>query len=114
MNVDKPIVKRASEILPQSSRRAGIKERRLITQGDSSYQNIILVDAEQGAEVELHEIKTSESIFIMKGAFEFILPESSEITTEGDVYHFPPGTSHGLRCTKGPGQFLVIWAPPIS
>lgn len=111
MSEDSPILKKSSVLTSQQSRRRGIKERRLLTPEDSPYQNVVLIDAEHGAEVEVHQIATSESLFVLRGTFEVVLPDSTQTIRAGDICYFPPKTSHGLRCADGPGQFLVIFAP---
>ena len=95
----------------QSTRRLGVKEHRLLTQSDSSHQNIVFLEADQGAEVELHKIENSESLFILDGHFEVFSSETKELLKQGDLVYFPPQTSHGLRCIEGPGHFLAIFAP---
>jgi quercetin dioxygenase-like cupin family protein len=105
------IIRSSSKIEPRQSRRHGISERRLLTFDDTKLQNIILIETEQGAEIELHEIVTSESIFILSGSYEVILDTGSQPLNSGDLAYFHPHSSHGLRCVHGPGSFLVIFAP---
>lgn len=112
MSKDRLIVRKSSLQTPEPTRRSGIKERRLLAAEDSPYQNIAIMDAEHGAEVEVHRVATSESIFVLRGTFEVVLPDSTQSISAGDVCYFPPQTLHGLRCAQGPGQFLVIFAPP--
>jgi quercetin dioxygenase-like cupin family protein len=112
MNKDRMILRKSSLLKSQPTRRRGIKERRLLAPEDSPYQNVAIIDTEPGAEVEIHPISTSESIFVLRGTFEVVLPDSTQTIRAGDIYYFPPKTLHGLRCTDGPGQFLVIFAPP--
>jgi quercetin dioxygenase-like cupin family protein len=104
-------VVRGASLKPSPTRRRGVRERRLLTYEHSSHQNLILIDMEPGAEVELHEVKTSESILVLQGTFEVILPTATETLEPGDLCYFPPRTSHAMRCTGGPGQFLVVFAP---
>ena len=108
----KPVFRKSSSLSPSATKRKGVRERRLLTQGECSYQNIVLIDIDAGAEVELHPYPTSETIYVLQGEIEILLPESTECIESGDLYHFPPGATHGLRCLKGPGQFLIIFAPP--
>jgi quercetin dioxygenase-like cupin family protein len=110
----KPIIRRSSLQVPQPSKRKGINECRLLTLGDSKSQNIVLVETDPGAEVELHELRTSESIFVLKGTYELILPGTTEILKEADLVYFEPYTLHGLRCIQGTGRCLVIFAPPVD
>jgi quercetin dioxygenase-like cupin family protein len=105
------IIRQSSPMVPLPTRRNGIRERRLLASEDSSHQHITLIDAEYGAEVEFHAVESSESFFVLKGSFEVLLAETTHIIGAGDLCHFPPKSSHGLRCIDGPGQFLVIFAP---
>lgn len=105
------IIRQSVPMVPHPTRRNGITERRLLTSEDSSHQHVILIDTEYGAEVEFHPVEASESFFVLKGSFEVLLPDSTQIIGAGDLCHFPPKTSHGLRCIDGPGQFLVVFAP---
>jgi quercetin dioxygenase-like cupin family protein len=111
MTENRPIFIKSNLIEQQPTRRAGIKERRILKPEDSSYQNIVIIEAEEGAIVELHQITTSESIFVFKGIFEITLPDQSQTLEAGDLCYFHPMSSHGIRCVKGPGQFLLIFAP---
>jgi quercetin dioxygenase-like cupin family protein len=105
------IIRNSSTIEPSQSRRHGILERRLLTSDDTKLQNVILVETEQGTEVEPHEIFTSESIFILSGSYEVVLETGTRPLNTGDLAFFHPHSSHGLRCVSGPGSFLVIFAP---
>jgi quercetin dioxygenase-like cupin family protein len=49
---------------------------------------------------------------VLAGMFEVTLADCVKKLEAGDFYYFPPNSSHGLRCAKGPGQFLIIFAPP--
>jgi len=112
MTEDKPVVRKSSQLTPQPTRRQGIRERRLLFPKDSPQQNIVLIDADEGAKVEIHEITTSESIYVLMGSFEVTFEESgSKHLGPGDLCHFRAGTSHGLCCIQGPGQFLAVFAP---
>jgi len=112
MNNNKPIFKCANNMKWQKTKRDGIWEKRLITPEDSPYQNVVLIKAEQGAEIELHQIHNSESIYVLEGTFEAILPDDTKRSLKtGEFCYFPSETSHGLYCTKGPGQYIVIFAP---
>jgi quercetin dioxygenase-like cupin family protein len=111
MSEQNPIVRKSSHLAQEETRRIGIKERKLLLPEDSPHQNIVLIDADEGAEVELHSIGNSESIIILKGRFEVILPNSIQTLEEGDLCYFHPKSAHGLHCTQGPGQFVAIFAP---
>ena len=101
----------SSAMIAQPTRRKGISERRLLTCADSHQQNIVLIEIEQGAEVEVHEVSNSESLFILEGEYEVLSSDTTETLYPGDLVHFPPRTFHGLRCAEGPGRFLAIFAP---
>lgn len=107
------IVRRSGEMAFSETKRKNVFEKRLILPEESQYQNVVLVEAQQGAEIELHKINNSESIFVLRGTFEVIFPDSSEDTKleAGDICYFNPETLHGLRCIDGPGQILVIFSP---
>jgi len=111
MSTRNPYISRSSLIPPKASQRDGIEERRLLLPEESPYQSIVVVDAEYGSEVEMHEIFTSESLFVLRGAFEVLWPGSTELINAGDLCYFSPGTSHGLRCISESGQILIVFAP---
>ena len=105
------LVRRSNKLSPSPTRRPRIRERRLITPEDSTYQNVVLLDTDEGAEVEFHLVVNSESLFILSGTFEVLLIDGVQTLQPGDLVYFPGNYSHGLRCSKGPGQFLAIFAP---
>jgi quercetin dioxygenase-like cupin family protein len=111
MPADPPLIVRSTSLKPGPTRRRGLQERRLLTFKNSPYQNLVLIEMEEGAEVELHRVETSESLFVLQGAFEVIFPNGSQPLEVGDLCYFPPKTWHGLRCTRGAGQFLIVFAP---
>jgi quercetin dioxygenase-like cupin family protein len=111
MAADPPLIVKSASLKPSPTRRQGLQERRLLTFKNSPYQNLVLIEMEDGAEVELHRVETSESMFVLQGAFEVIFPNESQTLEAGDLCYFPPKTWHGLRCTGGPGQFLIVFAP---
>lgn len=96
----------------RETRRPGIREKRLLGVEQSRNQNLVLVETDARAEVEQHEVRTSESIFVIEGHYEVVTQNTVERLGPGDCCHFPPGSSHGLRCLEGPGRFLAIFAPP--
>jgi quercetin dioxygenase-like cupin family protein len=108
------VVRKSSAQEPKPARRQGFRERQLIGPGESSDQHVILVDVDAGAEAQAHLVATSESLFVVSGIFEVSFDACSERIAAGDLCHFPTGTSHGLRCVEGPGQLLLVWAPPLS
>jgi quercetin dioxygenase-like cupin family protein len=76
--------------------------------------NIILIDLQHGAEVELHPYPASETFFVLKGTIEMILDDTVRKLKKGDMYHLPKNLSHGLKCLRGPAQILVIFTPPVA
>jgi quercetin dioxygenase-like cupin family protein len=108
------LVRSSSTLEPKPARRPGFRERRLVGPAQSRDQHVILVDVDVGAEAEVHPVSTSESLFVIKGLFEVALDACTERVASGDLCHFPAGTSHGLKCLAGPGQLLLIWAPPLD
>ena len=95
----------------QATRRPGLFERRLLGREGSQHQNLVLIDAEQGAEVELHEVANSESFFVICGELSVSGPGFEELLGPGDMCHFHPGMGHAVRIVRGPAQFLVVFAP---
>ena len=98
----------------RATRRSGISDLRLLGYEDSRHQNVVLVRYEQGAEVEMHRVENSESFFVLQGEFAVTGPSNDERLEEGDFCYFPPGGSHGLKCLRGPGEILVVFAPARS
>jgi hypothetical protein len=96
----KALVRRSSTLEPKPARRPGFRERRLVGPAESRDQHVILVDVDVGAEAEVHPI-------------EVMLNACTERVSAGDLCYFPAGSSHGLKCVEGPGQILLIWAPPL-
>jgi quercetin dioxygenase-like cupin family protein len=99
---------------PQATRRSGLLERRLLIPERSEHQNLVLVDAEEGAEVELHKVHNSESFFVLRGELLVSGPGFEESLGPGDLCHFHPGMKHAVRIVSGPAQFLVVFAPGRS
>ena len=104
-------VTRAADVPAEPSRRPGIRHRRLLGPESPSH-HVVLVEADPGATVELHGITTNETLYVLEGRFELLLPEGDRPLLPGDLAHFPSGTTHGLVCRAGPGRFLAIFAPP--
>lgn len=96
------------------TRRVGIREKRLLTIEQSPHQNLVLVEMRPSAEVELHQIRYSESIFVIEGRYEVVTHKTTETLGPGDLCHFPPDSFHGLRCIQGPGRFLAVFAPALD
>jgi quercetin dioxygenase-like cupin family protein len=112
MERQEPLIRRFEIMEPEESHRPGMMVRKLLTGKESRHQNVVLMDIEEGAVVEVHEIKVSESFFILEGIFEVVLEEGGGRRLEpGDFCHFFPDTCHGLQCVQGPGRFLIIFAP---
>jgi quercetin dioxygenase-like cupin family protein len=107
------VLKKDKSVKWQNTQRKGIKERKLLSPNESTHQNIIVVQAGVGSMVEMHEITTSESIYVLSGYVEVISPDNSvQLLESGDFCHFHPNTMHGLRITKEPSFLLVVFAPP--
>ena len=61
-----------------------------MTHEHSEHQNIVLIDIDQGAEVEVHEVANSESLYILKGEYEVIFSDRVELLNPGDLVYFAP------------------------
>ena len=108
---DRPIIRRSASIEQLPTRRPGIAERRLLGGELSEHQNLVLVDAEQGAQVELHEVPNSESFFVLEGELLVSGRGWEESLSPGDLCHFRPGMEHAVQVVRGPARFLVVFAP---
>lgn len=75
------------------------------------HQNVVLIDAEPGATVELHPVSNSESFFVLEGRLEIFGENFREQLGPGDFCHFSPDMTHGVKITEGPARFLVTFAP---
>ena len=111
MSGSRPVIARSSAMKPQATRRPGITERRLIGFEFSPHQNLVVVDLEAGAEVELHPVPNSESFFVLEGEVEIFGDDWTEVLLPGDCCYFQPGMSHGLRAGSTPSSLLVVFAP---
>jgi quercetin dioxygenase-like cupin family protein len=112
MEKKEPLIRRFETMEPEETHRPGLMVRKLLKGEESRLQNVVLMDADEGVVVELHEIEVSESFFILEGIFEVVLEEGGGRRLEpGDFCHFFPETCHGLQCVHGPGRFLIIFAP---
>ena len=109
-----PTIRRSAAMPVKPTRRAGLSERRLLGPGCSEHQNIVLIDAQQGAEVELHQVANSESFFVLRGELLVSGPGFEEALGPGDLCHFQPGMQHSVSVVSGPAQFLVVFAPARS
>lgn len=107
----RPLIRRFRAVDWTPSRREGIREKRLLCPEDSPHQNLVLVEADDGAEVELHPFEKSESFVVLAGLLEIRAEGFAERIGPGDVCHFPPGAVHGLRVVLGPARFLAVFAP---
>jgi len=92
------------------TQRDGVFAARLIGSGDSSTQNIAMVDLEADARVEDHEIARSESIYVLKGAVDIEFDGRSELLLPGDLVYFPKGSSHSLTPRRAPCRILLIFS----
>ena len=109
-----PRLSRSAEMTPQETRRGGLSERRLLGPDQSALQNLVLIDAEEGAEVEQHQVANSESFFVLRGELLISGPGFEESLGPGDLCHFYPGMEHAVRIVRGPAQFLIVFAPGRS
>lgn len=106
----RPIVKRSGEVPALPSRRPGIHERRLLLRGESTHQNHILCEADEGAFVEDHPVPQSEAFYVLAGEIHVFSSDYEVDVGPGDFIYFEPGASHGMRVTKGPARYLVVFA----
>jgi hypothetical protein len=114
-----PIIRNSKKVRPTPGSRAGITERWLLTPDDSEQQNILLVKTEEGSMIGYHEIGTSESIFVLEGEFEILFDDPGEENFQkamkqigpGDLCYFEADSGQAIRCTQGPGRFLIVFAP---
>ncbi len=105
------VIKNVTALTAHPTRRKGIFEKKLLSPDESPHQNIVFIEAEQGAVVEYHLVKNSESLYILEGLFAVVLADDRKIMEPGSICYFAPELSHGLECLKGPGKFLVVFAP---
>lgn len=106
------VVKNCWELPARPGRRPGFAERRLVGPAQSAQQNLVLIEAVSGSEVEMHQVGNSESLLFFEGSFEVTVPGQEGMRLgAGDMVYFPPGISHGLRCVAGPGRYLIVFAP---
>jgi quercetin dioxygenase-like cupin family protein len=106
------LIRLRSEASPKPSRRPGLAETILLGVEDCRTHNVVLVTVEAGSEVEVHEVSTHETLYVLSGAYELVLAEGNRNLGPGDLAYFEPGSAHGLACTSGPGQIVIIFAPP--
>ncbi len=111
---DRPLIRRSSAMQALPTRRDGIAERRLLGPELSAHQNLVLIDAQEGAEVELHEVPNSESFFVLEGELLISGPGWQEHLGPGDLCYFRPGMEHAVRVSRGPARFLIVFAPARS
>jgi len=107
----RPVIRRSGAMAVRPTRRAGLGERRLVGPDLSAHQNLVLIDAEEGAEVELHEVPNSESFFVLEGELLVSGRGWQESLGPGDLCYFPPGMEHAVGVVRGPARFLVVFAP---
>jgi len=107
----RPVIRRSGVMQARPTRRTGIDERRLVGPELSEHQNLVLIDAQEGAEVELHEVSNSESFFVLEGELLVSGNGWQEPLGPGDLCYFPPGMEHAVRVVRGPARFLVVFAP---
>ncbi len=107
--MDSPIIVRGGPLEP--TRRPGIRQRRLVGPDDSPHQNLVLVEADAGARVELHPVPNSESFFVLDGELVVFGDGYRERIGAGETCHFPPGHAHGVEVGEAGARFLVVFAP---
>lgn len=102
---------RASEMDWAPTRRAGIRQKALFGPDQPTHQNLILVDYDPDADVELHAIGVPESIFVVSGSVRIIGPEGEDDLVAEDAVYFDPGSSHGLKAGPEGARCLVVFSP---
>lgn len=107
------IIRRSAGKEFSPSRRPGLAALPMLSSTDTPSQNIVLMQMEEGATVDLHPVKTDESLYVLEGEFTLVLPEGDENLCPGDLAFFPDKSEHGLKCDRGPGKFLLLFAPPV-
>ena len=105
------VIKRSTSMDFQETTRKGVREKKLLTADECPDQNLILISIEKGAEVELHQIHCSETIFLLDGELEIIFADENVRLKSGDCCYFKPGSLHGMRCSDGPARFLAVFSP---
>ena len=64
--------------------------------------------------VEEHPVHNSESLFVVEGQIEVSGPGFREVLEPGDLCHFTPGMTHGMRVLSASARYLAIFAPARS
>ena len=80
------VVRRSGELVPAPTKREGVRERRLLSREECGYQNMVLIDMDEGAEIELHPYPTSESFFVLGGKLELLLSGASTMLGVSGYY----------------------------
>jgi quercetin dioxygenase-like cupin family protein len=95
----------------QPTSRTGVRAKALLPPSSGAGHNLILVEYEAGAVVEMHTTHTPESIFVLDGQVVFNTPQGEITLGPDDAVHFDPGTEHGMQAIGGPAKCLVIFTP---
>jgi quercetin dioxygenase-like cupin family protein len=95
----------------QPTSRPGIRAKALLPQTSGASHNLILVEYEAGAVVEMHATHAPESIFVLDGQVQVKTPQGEIILGPDDAVHFDPGTEHGMQTLDGPARCLVMFTP---
>ncbi len=108
--MDVTVVK-AGTLSFKATRHLGISSCRPIDPEQSPEQNVVFVDFVSGGKRELESTSVPESAYVISGVYELVLAGDVVRHLEtGDLVHFPPGSSHGVRCVV-PGRWLAIFTP---
>ena len=107
----RPVIRRGADAKFAPSRRPGIRQWPMVGPDASPDQNLVLVEADAGADVELHPVPNSESFHVLAGELEVFGEGYRERLTAGDTCLFPAGHAHGVKVGGEPARFLVVFAP---
>jgi quercetin dioxygenase-like cupin family protein len=105
------VIKKGSDLPPQSTKRPGISERVFLSREECPHQNVAVIEIAEGAGVAIHPSPTSETFYVLEGTVEMLFPDGVELLETGDFCHLPIGVEHGLS-SRGPAKVLVVFAPP--
>ena len=95
----------------RDSRRPGIRQQPMLSPESGAAQNLVLVEYEEGAAVEMHETHVPETIFVISGQLVLDLPGGPVGLGPQEAVYFEPGTSHGMHVEAGPCRCLLVFSP---
>jgi quercetin dioxygenase-like cupin family protein len=95
----------------QPTSRPGIRAKALLPKTSGAGHNLILVEYETGAVVDVHTTHAPESIFVLEGEVMIKTPQGEITLGPDDAVHFDPGTEHGMQALGGPAKCLVMFTP---